>query len=107
MLLTAPALRPVPITAPTTPTHGSGLGQVMYNALAVFYVAVTLERYYEMAMALSTMGMAHRALTGNKHVMLDCYRHAAGCPAWSDDVALAEFLGDASPRLEREVLINS
>lgn len=64
---------------------------------------MTLERYHEMALALSTVGMAHRGITGDMRVMVDCYRHAAQCAQWDGDVALAEFLADAGSRLEQEL----
>ena len=82
---------------------GSAVALVLRRAVVVFYVATMLERYYEMAMALSTIGMAHRHLTAETAVMLACYRHAVRCAAWCGDPELAEFLSDAYGRLQAEV----
>jgi hypothetical protein len=79
------------------------LANVLYLALSVFYVATTLERYYEMAMSLSTMGMAHRAITGEVQIMATCYRHAARCAKWLGDDALTRFLSQAHAGLVREI----
>ena len=78
------------------------LTNALYSALGVFYIAVTLERYYEMAISLSTIGMAHRAITSDKGIMTACYRHAARCAEWGRDSALAAFLTNALMSLERE-----
>jgi hypothetical protein len=78
------------------------LTHALYAALEVFYIAVTLERYYEMAIALSTIGMAHRAITSDKGIMTACYRHAARCAEWDRNSALTAFLTDALMSLEGE-----
>jgi tetratricopeptide (TPR) repeat protein len=81
---------------------GGQLPRVLDIAVKVFYVAVTLERYFEMAMSLSTIGMAHRMISGNLEFMTACYAHAARCAQWSGDSELAAFLTDAHSKLKRE-----
>lgn len=83
------------------------LVEALYLALNVFYVGVTLERYHEMALSLSTVGMAHRGITGDIRIMADCYRHAVQCAEWDGDATLAEFLADACFRLEQELAAGS
>lgn len=61
-------------------------------AVATFYLAVLSERYAEMAMALSTAGLAYKALTGDDAVLTTVYGWAAECARWSTDTELAGFL---------------
>jgi hypothetical protein len=77
------------------------LANTMYEALRVFYLAVTLERYYEMAMSLSIIGMAHRTITRRLDIMTVCYSHAAECAGWSGDTALTTFLQGALQELTK------
>lgn len=71
-------------------------------AAHVFWVAATLERYYEMAISLSVMGMAHKLITGKFDMMVDCYAHAAKCAQWSGDSTLSAFLTNAHSKLKQE-----
>ena len=83
------------------------LVHALYSALRVFYVGITLERYYEIAFALSTLGMAHRAITRNIKIMAACYRHAAQCAEWLGDSAVTDFFADAHLRLTQEIAANA
>ena len=56
-----------------------------------------------MAMSLSMLGMAHRALSGQIETMSACYAYAAQCAGWRRDDALQTFFADAHLRLDREI----
>lgn len=71
------------------------LAVVMYEALGAFLLAVTLERYEEMAFSIGTVGLAHRMITTQSEIMADCYTHAAKCADWGGDSELAKFYQDA------------
>jgi hypothetical protein len=75
------------------------LTNIMYEALGTFYLAVTLERYEEMAYSVGTVGFAHRVITGREDIMVDCYGHGAKCAAWAGDTSLAKFYGDVRNEL--------
>lgn len=66
------------------------VAEVMYEALQTFRVAVTLERYKEMAFAICRVGWAHWLITGQTDIKTDCCRHAAKCATWHGDFLLAE-----------------
>lgn len=83
------------------------LVHALYSALRVFYLGITLERYHEITFALSTMGMAHRAITSTVKVMAACYRHAKQCAEWLGDSALTDFFADAHLRLAKEIEANA
>jgi hypothetical protein len=80
------------------------LGRALDLAVHVFCIAVTVERYYEIAIALSTIGMAHQGIgiTGKLDVIVTCYGHAAQCAQWSGGFALRTFLADAYSKLKEE-----
>jgi len=75
------------------------LPHILDVAVHVFWVAATLERYYEMAMSLSVIGMAHSLITGESDLMVKCYGHAVNCALWSGDTALTDFLTQAYSEL--------
>jgi hypothetical protein len=87
----------------THPLGTDQLAKAMYAAIRVFYVATTLERYYEMAQALGTMGFAHRLITRDIEIMAACYRHAADCARWHRDADLTAFYANAYSQLEQEI----
>jgi hypothetical protein len=76
--------------------------EALYHAVHVFLVATTVERYYEMAMALSIIGMACRSVTGKLDMIMNCYGHALQCARWSGDSELSAFFADALLRLKQE-----
>jgi hypothetical protein len=76
--------------------------EALNAAVHTFLVAATIERYYHMAVALSTIGMAHRKLTGELSFMTNCYAHATRCAQWSGDSELTAFLAHAYSELEQE-----
>jgi hypothetical protein len=81
---------------------GGDMFRAVDAAVHTFWIASTLERYYEMAMSLSIIGMAFRMVTGKLDTMVKCYAYAADCAGWSGDPELANFLSDAYSRLRRE-----
>jgi hypothetical protein len=78
------------------------LAQALYPALHVFYVATPLKRYYEMAIPLATMGMAHGAITSDTETVLACYRHTAQCADRHCEPELASFPARAHAQLQAE-----
>ena len=79
--------------------HQPGRQQVaaaLNRALDVFYLAASLERYYEMAFAATHIGLGLHALNGDNDLLKMCYRNALECARWSGD---AEIIG----RLETAV----
>jgi len=71
-------------------TGTAELAVIMLKALRVFVVACTLERYYEMAVSLATLGIAHRTITRDRDVMRECYEGAALFAGLSGDDKLAK-----------------
>jgi hypothetical protein len=80
------------------------LSEVLYSALQTFYLAVSVERYYEMSIAVSTMGLVHRMITGSIEIMADCYERAAECAGWLGDSELRDFFANANLALAKEIL---
>jgi len=79
----------------------SQVADVMYEALGTFYLAVTLERYEEMAFSVGIVGIAHQIITGQDPIMTDCCGHAAKCAAWGDNMLLAKAFGDLPEELRK------
>ncbi len=72
------------------------VANVMYHALWTFIAAVTLERYYEMAVTIATVGIAHKTITGEWGLMIQCYEHGALFAQWSRDPAYGDYLRHAA-----------
>ncbi len=81
----------------------STAARLLTRAMNVLHLATLLERYYDMALALSAIGISHRAITDETEVMVTCFRHGAQSAAWCKEPELAEFLSDALARLKDEV----
>jgi hypothetical protein len=79
------------------------LAKLLYSALRVFYIGATVERYYEMSIAISTLGMAHRMITNTLEIMFACYEYATKCAGWLGDLPLRNFFSNASVNLAREI----
>jgi hypothetical protein len=76
--------------------------EALYQAVHVFHIATTVERYYEMAMALSIIGMAFKSVTGKFDMIMKCYAHAVKCAQWAGDSELSAFLVGALAHLRQE-----
>jgi hypothetical protein len=76
--------------------------EALYQAVHVFHIATTVERYYEMATALSVIGMASKSLTGRRAMRLKCYKHALKCARWSGDAEHITFFAGALAHLQQE-----
>ena len=74
---------------------------IMYQAMRVFCLAVTLERYYEMSLSIATVGMAYRTITRDRKLMAICYRDAAVYSRWSGDAAAAEWYEKAAQEISQ------
>ena len=77
------------------------VADAMYKALGTFYLAVTLERYEEMAFSLAIVGLAHQIITGRDEIMADCCVHAAKCAAWDNNMSMAKIYGDLREDLKK------
>lgn len=84
-----------------SPLDVSQLANVMYEALGIFYLAVTLERYEEMAFSIGTVGLANRLITDRDEIMTDCYGHAAKCAMWAGNMSLAKAYSDMPEELKK------
>lgn len=83
--------------------EGKQVAEALYLALATFYLAVTLERYQEMAVSIATLGIAHRAITRRVDIMADCYGHAAKCSGWAGNLSSAKYYSDICEELTKQV----